>query len=830
MKNKLFAKALPHIIAILIFLIVSVLFCRPALEGNVLGQDDIVGWKGIAQNAFDYKAAHGEFPLWNPNVFSGMPNFLIVMNGKSILPDLNAVFALGLPQPINFFFIACICFYILCLALGTRPIVGIVAALAFAFSTYNPVIIATGHITKMYALCYTPLLLAGMILTFEKKYWLGLAVTTLGTYMLIGANHPQISYYFFLVAVCVTLAYLVNWIQKKEWKHIAIAFGITVVAAVTGLMTNSLSLLTTTEYSKATMRGGKSVSIEGDKVQAANTKGLDTSYAFQYSLMKAEPLVIMMPNAFGNVTPTGRLDENSAVVKKLTGQGVPENSAVQLAGNLPSYWGGLEFSGGVPYIGIMIVLLSILGFVLLRHPLRWGLLAAAVLGIVMSWGKFFPGFNVFLFEHLPLYNKFRAPSMSLVMLELVLPVAAALTMQQLFFTDHSRETLKTNFKKVLYTLGGVAGVLAVLYIAMDYSSPIDQQILTTNFDGSGKDTIGRLIVSGLKSDRSGMFGAQVLRTLAFLILTAGLLWLYLKKILNPSRIVAVLGVVILIDLLLLDSKYLNEDLYHSKDDLQTSTAAKSAIDNQILQDKSIHYRVYNAGQDKFSSSDYRVSAFHKAIGGYHPAKLRLYQDIMERYLYGAPNPEVLNMLNTKYIIAADPQNGQQSLIPNENAYGPCWFVKSIKLVKDDAEELQAVGSTNLKDTALVQQSLASLAGQPQWDSTSTLVLSKFDNDAVEYTANCDKPQFAVFSEVYYPYGWNAYLDGKKTDYARTDYVLRGMAVPAGKHTIRFVFEPSSYKLGGTLSLTGSFLVILFVIGGLLMAWRQGKTREVRGAA
>ncbi|HTD94466.1 MAG TPA: YfhO family protein, partial [Chitinophagaceae bacterium] len=378
------------------------------------------------------------------------------------------------------------------------------------------------------------------------------------------------------------------------------------------------------------------------------------------------------------------------------------------------------------------------------------------------------------------------------------------------------------FKKILYTLGGVAGVLALLYVAMDYGSPIDQQILSTNFDGSGKDTIGRLIVSGLKSDRSGMFGAQVLRTFAFLALMLGLIWLYLKNVLKPAIVVAILGLVTLTDLLLLDSKYLNEDLYHSRDDVHTSSFSKTPIDDEILKDKSIHYRVYNAGQDKFSSSDYRVSIFHKAIGGYHPAKLRLYQDIMERYLYGNPNPQVLNMLNTKYILTTDPQNGQQAIIPNPSAYGPCWLVKNIKLVKDDTEELQAVGATSLGDTAIVQQSLASLAGQPQWDSASSISLTKFDNDVVEYSASCNGPQFAVFSEVYYPYGWNAYVDGKKVDYVRTDYVLRGLSLPAGKHAIRFVFEPASYKKGITLSYTGSFLVVLLVLGGLFMAIREKK--------
>ena len=353
MKNDLIKKILPHVIAILIFLLVSVLFSRPALEGNVLDQYDIVGWKGIAQNAFDYKEKHGHFPLWNTNVFSGMPNFMIAQEGKSILPDLNKVFSLGLPQPINFFFIACICFYILCLCMRLRPLVGIFGALAFAFCTYNPVIISTGHITKMVAIAYMPLLLAGIISVYEKRYWLGLALTTLGTYMQVAANHPQVSYYFFIAAFCITISYLVYWIRNKDWKHIGMAFGITVISALVGLAANSLSFFTTTEYAKATIRGGRNITVEGDQVKATKREGLDTSYAFQYSLKQPEPLVMMMPNAFGG-SNADAFDEKSKVVKKLTGMGVPENSAVQLAASLPKYWGGLEINGGPPYVGVII--------------------------------------------------------------------------------------------------------------------------------------------------------------------------------------------------------------------------------------------------------------------------------------------------------------------------------------------------------------------------------------------------------------------------------------------------------------------------------------------
>jgi hypothetical protein len=824
MKNNLVKKILPHFIAVLIFLIVSVLFCKPVLEGNVLNQHDVLGWKGMAQNAFDYKEKHGHFPLWNTNAFSGMPNYQIALDGKSILPDMNKIFSLGLPDPVHYFFITCICFYILCLSLGLRPVIGILGALAYAFSTYNPVILSAGHMTKMLAIAYMPLLLAGLILIYEKKYWLGLALTTLGTFMEIGANHPQINFYFFLVAAAVTIGYVVHWIRQKEWKHAGIAFGVTAVSALVGVAACSFSFFIGSDYAKHTIRGGQNISIEGDSVKVNKTTGLDTSYAFQYSMTKSEPFVMLMPNAFGG-SSANPLDENSNVIKKLTAKGLPENSAIQVAGALPRYWGGLESTSGPAYIGAIICILALIGFVIVKHPLRWGLLAASVLAILMSWGKFFPGFNVFLFENLPLYNKFRAPSMSLVITQLTLPVIAVLAIQQLFFEPDSRENLKTNFKKILYTIAGLIGLLAILYIAMDYSSPTDGYLAQRLKSMGADDEIVRTTVTGLKADRSAMFGGQLLRTLAFAALVLGLLWLFMKNTLKPVAIVAILAVVTLIDLLVIDKKYLNEDNYQSKDEMQAENFTKTAIDEQILADKNLSYRVYNSGGDRFSASDFRVSAFHKAIGGYHPAKLRIYQDIIERYLYSAPDPQVLNMLNAKYIIAQNPQNGQQTVIPNPDAYGNCWLVKNIKFVKDDVEEIQSIGSTNLRDTAIVQQSFSDKITQPQWDSASSIALTKFDNDNMEYTADCRSTQFAVFSEVYFPDGWNAYMDGKKVDYVKTNYVLRGLSVPAGKHTVKFVFEPAIYKKGITISYIGSWFVVLFIAGGLFMAWREQKTKN-----
>jgi len=827
MKNPWLKKILPHLIAIVVFLVVSAIFCKPALDGNVLNQHDTIGWKGMAQNSFEYKEKNGHFPLWNPNLFSGMPNYQVAMEGKSVLPDMVKIFSLGMPKPINFFFLACLCFYILCLALRTRPIVAILGGLAYAFSTYNPVVIYAGHDTQLLATAVMSLLITGLIFTFEKKYWLGLALTTFATYQQIGVNHLQISYYTFLIAAAITVCYLYTWIKQKDWKHIGIAGAITIVSAIIGLAGNALTLKTTSEYVKYTMRGGKDISIEGDSVTTAKTKGLDTAYAFAYSLGKAETFTLMMPNAFGGGS-SKTLGEKSSVISKLTAKGIPEGSAQQVAESLPKYWGALPYTAGPAYLGVLIFLLGLIGFVVLKNPLRWGLLAATLLGIALSWGKNFAGFNTFLFENLPMYNKFRAPSMAQVIPQFTIALVAVLTLQQLLFAEKSKETLKIDFKKILYTVGGLFALLGILYVMLDYTSPLDGQIFGSISQQAKSDEIGRAVITGLKADRQGMFGGQLLRSVVFAVLLLGTLYLYLKNYIKPLIATVALITISTLELTMVSKEYLNDESYVSPDDYTSTNFAASTIDQQILKDKDPNFRVFNMAADTYNES--RTSYYHKSVGGYHPAKLRIYQDVIEKYLSGRPNPGVLNMLNTKYIVVQDQQSGQPGIIPNQDAFGPCWLVKNVQVVKDRVAAIKALENTNLKDTAIVDAAFSKNVVQPQWDSASSIKMTKYDNDAIEYEANCNGPQFAVFSEVYYPEGWNAYLDGKKVDYCNVNYILRGLSIPAGKHAVKFVFEPPSVKKGTSMMFMASIVIALVFIGGLFMHFRKNfqSKKDIKG--
>jgi hypothetical protein len=815
MNSRLLKKGLPHVIAIVIFLVISVFFCKPVLDGNVLKQSDILGWKAMAQNAFEYKTKHGHFPLWNSNLFSGMPNYQVAMEGKSILPDFTKILSLWLPKPMNFFFLACICFYILSISLRLRPVIGILASIAFAFSTYNPIIIGVGHESKMLAIAFMPLLMAGIILTFEKKYWIGLAVTTLGAYLEIAVNHPQINFYFLLIAVAVSIAYLVNWIRNKEWKHMLIAGSIVAGAAAIAVASTAVTLLTTYEYTKATMRGGKDISIEGDTVKKTKTSGLDTAYAFQYSFGKAETVVLMMPKAFGEGS-NKPLGEDSKVVEKLTDKGIPESSAIQVAGQLSAYWGGIIQTDGPPYLGVIICLLALIGFVVVRHPLRWALLAVTVLGIMMAWGRYLPGFNAFLFNHLPMYNKFRAPSMTMVIPEFTIPVMAALGLQYIFYRDKSHELLKSDFRKILYAVGGLMGLLIIMYMMLSYSSPIDNEISGGISQMAKSDEIGRAVISGLKADRKAMFGGQLLRTLGFAALLLGLLYLYMKNLIKPLVVVIALAVISTIDLLVIDKEYLNDEHFVPAEELAAQSFTPTTVEKQILQDKDPDFRVFNAGVNPVY--DTRSPYFFKPITGYNPARLSIYQNLIDKYLSGQPNQNVLNMLNAKYIIFTNPQTNQEQMQPNPYAYGPCWLVKNVKIVEGPVEEIQNIGNINLRDTAVVQKAFSNAVTQPQWDSSATIKLTKFDNDTMDYSFNSNKPQFAVFSEVYYPYGWNAYVDGKKVEYCKADYALRGLSLPAGQHAVKFIFEPSSYKKGVKIAYVSSFLILILFLGGLFMEW------------
>ena len=831
MKSINWKQAFPHLIAILVFLIIAVVYCHPALSGEVLQQSDILHWQGMAQDAFNYKELHGHFPLWNTHAFSGMPNYQIAMNDSGILPNFTAILTLWLPKPISFFFLACICFYILTQTVRLKPIIGVLASLAFAYATYTPVIIVAGHDTKMFAMAYMPALLAGLILLYEGRYAIGMIVTSLFATMEIGANHPQVTYYLLICIAIMTITYLVRWIKAARWKHTIIALSLALLAGLIALGNTAMAIFPTYEYSKYTIRGGSAIDLSsGTPKQTVKKTGLDESYAFQYSLGKAETFELAMPNAFGGSTGN-MFDESSDIYNQamqlggqLNGKLPPQQLNSVLQGVLSQYWGGVvPFTSGPVYAGSLIVLLAIIGWVVCPSRHKWWILIATILTVVMAWGSYFESFNQFLFDHLPLYNKFRAPSMAMIIPQLLLPLMAGIALQKLFFNKEELLFIEKNNKKILYALGGFVALLLLIYVGNDYSlnnPPLKQFLSQPQIGGSG-------ILHTLESARKSMFLSGIGRVILYSVILLAAIYAYVKKIMKPAVIIALLLVVTVADLLKVDSTYLNKEHYMEPSTLEASAFTPSSADQAILQDKDPHYRVLNlVSGDPFT--DASTSYYHRSLGGYHAAKLLIYQNMVAAHMNGKLSQSILDMLDTRYVIVPGQTQGQQAVQKNPGALGAAWFVKHVQAVPTEVDALKAIGSFNPADTAFVLQADFKHAGAaPVYDSTASIKLTHYDNDSISYQSSSATPQFAVLSEIYYPAGWHAYIDGKKTDYLQTDYILRGLAVAAGNHNITFKFEPTVIQRSKTAGLVAGVLFWISVLASLFFWWRKNnaKTQE-----
>lgn len=819
-------KAVPHLVAALVFLIVAILYCRPALEGKVLSQSDITQWEGANRQSVEYKEAHGHYPLWTNSMFSGMPTFLIAYDSNNVVPWIvHNVLTLGLPKPIQFFFLACICFYFLAVVLRVNPYIGILGALAFAYATYNPVIISVGHDTKMWSIAYMPALMASVLLVYEKKYLIGGALTALFTAVMVAMNHPQIVYYLLLSLGIMTLFFVVRWMRAKEYKHLGMAAGITIAGGLIGVATNAANLMAVYEYQKETIRsGGSALASDSTATQQSKT-GLSKDYAFSYSLKIAEPLVMFSPQLFGGSDGPKEMDpEVSKAVEVLRTFPREWQQAVPFG----YYWGGLGETGigtsGPPYLGATICFLAILGMFVLDNKHKWWILATSVLVIIMSWGSYFDDFNTLLYKYLPFYDKFRAPSMILVVPQLLFPIMAVLTLQRVTEVTDQQQFLKL-FKKGLIATAVLFGVMLMVYLSADFTTSMDRQFMSqvSSMNQSQVSQMMSQYMNALKEDRASLMMGSIRRSFVFVLLAAALVFfLYRKKISYKVALVA-LTILCFADLMMVNVRYLSADNYHEPEEMRAFVATPA--DQQILQDTG-YYRVFNADPNRFQETT--TSYFHNSLGGYHAAKLKIYQDLIERQLSGNVNFAVLNMLNAKYILQTNPQTRQKMVQQNPSALGPCWLVKGIQFVPDAQAEMAALNGFSPADTAIVQQAFQpSIPFTPQWDSTATIQLVKNDNDIIQYSFAANSNQFAVFSEIYYAAGWKAFIDGKEAPIVKVNYVLRGLAVPAGNHQIEFRFEPQGYYTGRKITSIATILLGLSFLPGIFAAWKKRKSPAAR---
>lgn len=817
-----FKKLLPHIIAVVAFLIVSVFYCKPTLEGKVVSQSDMVQWKGMSKDAENYKERHGVYPEWTNGMFSGMPSFAIAFQNNAgtagLVPYITGFM---LPVPILYFFLACICFYFLSQVLRINPYIGMLGAFAFAFASYDPILVSAGHHTKLITIAQMPALLGALLLTYRKKYWLGGALTAWFTAGLISHSHLQMVYYCLLIVLFMTLAYVIYWVRSGQVKHLFVAGVISLVAAGLGVLANTVTLLPTNEYAKYTIRGGTALAGNGTN---SSKVGLDTGYAFQYSYAIPETFSFLVPNIYGGESrPFG---EGSKLYSTIAESGLQQQTAELVMRRLKEYWGNQPGTGGPVYLGAIICFLVVLSYVSLRSKQKWWILAASLFAILLAWGNNLPGINTFLFEHLPLYNKFRAPTQSLVIPQLLFPLLAAMGLQQFIF---GKDDEKLQWKQVLLSGGIAAGVFVLILILaqlVDYKVGYEDEFVRQISQQSGNPSIGREILNAAVDSRKALLMADFWRSFIFVAIAFGVVALFVKRKISPIVAVLVLLLLSSADVISEGRRYLNDDSFVEKEDADVEgtvanyyPASLQAYQQILNGDKDPHYRVYNiGGGDPYN--DALTSYYLRSVGGYHPAKLSIYQDLIENQL-GKGNMPSFNMLDTKYFIG---QDGQPQL--NPGAMGAAWFVKAIRYVDGPVAEMKALDSLNVRDTAIIdKQFQPQVTLTPQADSAASIQLTKYDNDEIEYSLKTGTNQLAVLSEIYYPAGWKAYVDGKETPIVKANYVLRAVNIPTNAKKLELKFVPEvylkSYKITGIMN----WLLYIILFAGLFMSWWEWQKRH-----
>ena len=822
MFKSLFKSALPHLIAVAIFAIVAIVYCKPALEGKVLQQTDITQWKGMAQDAMNYKDQYGITPLWSNSMFGGMPAYQTTGVGgfKYTVGWIDQLLTLNLPEPINLFFLASICFYFLAQVLGFNRVISIIGALGYSYATYNPIIVTVGHITKMHSIAYLPLFIASLLVLYQKKYLIGGTLTSIATLLLIQGNHIQIDYYGVLIAIIMSIYFLIIWIKNKEYTHILKTLGIGLTAGIIGLTVNAPILLSTYEYGKESIRGGSKLITKDSKTTST---GLNKDYALSYSMYKSEPLVLMFPNIYGGSSDPSSVDPAKSKAIETLQQMQPEVGQ-QLQSFLSFYWGGIGFTAGPPYVGVIICFFALLGFSVKNNKHKWWIAAAIILSFMLSAGSYFESFNVFVLNNIPFYNKFRAPSMIMVIPTLLLGIMALYGMAEIS-TETSLKTIVTKYK-TSFILSGII-ILSVLsiYFNSDFKSEGERNLIEQIAkipDANQRavfETPARDLVNAIETDRKGMIEGDVVKFFIYVLLIFALVFLAIKKVINQTILLVAFGILSMIDLFQVNLKYLKSDSFIEATENENAFAL-SPIDIAIKKDTT-QYRVLDmrGGIINAFNGGAIVAYNHKTVGGYHAAKLSIYQDLIENQWYKFPNcMPTMNMLNTKYVITGNIAN---DTIPNKEALGNVWFVKGIQFEKGPAEVMKQLDSFNPKDTAVIEEkdkieSLSSL----EYDENASIALVNNKNDEINYTSSSTKKQLAVFSEIYYNLGWKAYIDNVETPIVKANYVLRGLVVPAGNHAIRFEFKPITIKNSIVASTYASILLWLSIAAMLLIAFRN----------
>lgn len=853
-----FKKILPHIIAVVAFIVVSLVFFSPVMEGKKLFQSDMAQFDGASKELHDYEKASGKGANWANAMFSGMPSYQIAFPQSNnifnrIAPPLtlwNRSFDAGI------FFIMMLGFYVFMCSMGAKPLISAFSALIYALGSYNVIIITVGHITKAWAMAMIAPILAGMILVFKRKYISGIIIFTLSLGLQIYFNHIQITYYTLIAALILGITYLIYAIKEKQIKNFALSCGALIIAAVIAVMPNSSHLALNAEYAKHTMRGGSELTIKANDNTNNNEKGLTIDYAYAWSYGVGETLTMLIPDFKGGGSSDNRwesLAENRLQEIQSTQPAQASHPQIQQVINQyagSTYWGEQPFTAGTVYFGAIVIFLSLLGFLLIKGAERWWLLFATIVSILMSWGSNFMILNEFLFNHLPLYNKFRTPSMILVIANVTLVITAFLGLKE-FFNKEIDNNKKTTS---LFISGGIVGGFCLLCALL----PDLFASFTSSQDSVFETMLGNSFIQALYEDRKSAFTSDALRSFIFIAIAFVSLFLFAKdKLKKEIIVIVIIGIASVIDLWQVDKRYISNDNYKKTYELEIqSTPALETIKADVEAKNIKHYRVYNMAVNTFN--DASTSFYVPSIGGYHGAKLQRYQDIISFHLTNpnyvqkdlndtsllktnqirqffytyqqqikCPNLQVLNMLDTKYFILPVGQEGGTA-IENPEACGAAWFVENIKTVNTADEEILALNDFDPQHTAILNKEFASQLQNKDFsnaDQQATITLQESPNknpDLKIYKTKSTTAQLCVFSEIYYKEGWKAYIDGKEAPILRANYVLRALEVPAGEHTIELRCEPDTLKTFNIINLIGSILIVIFVIGAIALPFIKKK--------
>ena len=839
MNKEIFKKSIPYLVALAIFIILSLIFAAPQVFDNkVLQAGDQISGKGMAQEVVDYREKTGEHSFWTGSMFCGMPTYQIggyQYPSPSVDIPFETITRLGFVGLMALLMGYFIGFFILLRAFKVNEWLSMIGAIAITLSTYFLLIIVAGHNAKVVSLGLLAPIIGGFYLIFQKNYGWGAILTLI--YTSIGImSHPQMTYYIFMLIGVLFIAELFIHIREKRWKDLVIGilifagcFGIGVGTQITPFMANR-------EYAKETMRGGHS-ELQKDNDSTNKTEGLDLSYITQYSYGIGETATLLIPGAKGYASAYN-VGTNSKIYEAMLQNGIPKHQAAEYCKGMPTYWGGEEGTSGPVYAGAIICFLFVLGLLIVRSPYKWALLVATLFSILLSWGYNFMPLQEFFANYFPMYTKFRAVESILVVAEITIPLLGFLALKEIM----DRKTEKQQLIRDLYISAAVtAGICLLTIVAsffLDYSSARDAATF---------EKLPEWLSSAVVAERGALLRGSAFRSLVFVILGALLVWLFIQEKLKFGYFTAILGVLVLADMLPVDRKFFNEDNFVKESNMKSYFAKKSWEKTILEKEKdNLSYRVFNLTDPQGPFNDSRTSYYLKSIGGYNAAKLRRYQDLIDAHLAKEMNPmlksirqqgdqlfllpsdtttyPVLNMLNMKYAIVG---TDQPLLVENPNAFGNAWFVDSIRIANTPNEESDALNTINLHNMLVTDAQFKHFVKdfKPGHDTTAKIQLTKYAPDYVEYDYTAASPGTVVFSEIYYPY------DGKPTDHFRANYTLRAMNVPAGKHHIRFEFRPATVEKWGKVSIASKYVMNLIILGIIGLAiYRSVRRKKEEKAA